>query len=74
MKASFSMRNFDMGEAFRRAAERYRSDREDSNPKDPEPIFTVKFVSVECRHNSWEEGPYFDWEFEVVEIHESNKR
>ncbi len=74
MKVSFAMRSFDMAEAFRRAAVRYQDDRGWDESKEPVPKFTVKLVAVECRHNSWEEGPFFNWEFEGSETHQSDKR
>lgn len=64
-KVSFAMRHYEPEEAFRRAVGRYRSDMGDRT--DSEPALTVKLISVEWCHHSWEAGPYFDWEFEVLE-------
>ncbi len=62
---SFAMRHYEPEEAFRRAVGRYRSDMGDQT--DPEPALTVTPIRAEWRHHSWEAGPYFHWEFEVLE-------
>ncbi len=71
VKVSFAMRGYEPEEAFRRAVGRYRDDM--SGRKGAEPIFTVKLSSVEWCHNSWDQGPFFQWEFVVVEVKDATE-
>lgn len=63
MEISFDMRSYDVPEAFRRAAGRYKSD----NPRKAKKKFNIRLVDVSCVHNHGPNEPYFTWKFEATE-------
>ena len=63
MKVSFDMSRYDAAEAFRRAGERYKSERTKNG------AFDIRLVGMVCRKGGSRRWPtVFSWIFEVAEV------